>query len=137
MKVFLRWYYPHHFSDFSDLGRSQNLKEVSQNFTKYLRLMTSHCHPRQSCHRGKASEKIINYRVTSPSIRFCQICILAEERPGISVILCCFLFARQKSVHANLFLNKNFVYKDNTVRSLDHLNQLKVLCAYVDIDALI
>ena len=30
-----------------------------------------------------ASEKIINYKVTSPSYHCCQICILAGERPGI------------------------------------------------------
>ena len=40
-----------------------------------------------------ASKKIINYRVTFPSNHFCQIHIIAAERPGISV-LCCFLFLR-------------------------------------------
>ena len=34
-----------------------------------------------------ASENITNYRVTSPSNHFCQIPILAGERPGISGII--------------------------------------------------
>ena len=38
-----------------------------------------------------ASEKIRNYRVTSPDNHCCQISILAEERPGI--VICCFLNA--------------------------------------------
>ena len=39
-----------------------------------------------------ASEKIINFRVNSPSNHWCQIRNPAEESPGILVIICCFLF---------------------------------------------
>ena len=58
-----------------------------------------------------ANEKIINYRVTSPSNHFCQICVLAGERPGISVIISCFLFVRQEGVHVNVFLQKSLCIK--------------------------
>ena len=56
---------------------------------------------------------------------------------GISVIICCFLFARQEHFHINLFLPKIYVYKDASVRSLDILNRRNVLCVYVEITALI
>ena len=60
-------------------------------------------------HRGTlASEKIINYRVTSPSNHFCQIRILAGKRPEISVIII-FLFVRQE--HVQCFLHKNLCIK--------------------------
>ena len=48
-----------------------------------------------------AREKIINYNVISPSR--CQIRILVGERPGISVIICCYLFRRKKSFQVNIF----------------------------------
>ena len=44
-----------------------------------------------------------NYRVTSQSNHCCQISNLAGERPGILVMICCFLFLTQKSVRANIF----------------------------------
>ena len=51
-----------------------------------------------------ASKKIINYRVTSPSNHYCQIHILAGERPGISLIIYCFLFVRQEQRrHSKIF----------------------------------
>ena len=58
-----------------------------------------------------ASEKVVNYRVTSPSNHFCQIRIVAGERPGISVIICCFLLVNQEYVHVNVFLHKNLCIK--------------------------
>ena len=41
-----------------------------------------------------AREKIINYRVTSPSNYSCQIRIAVQERPGILVTIHFFLFVR-------------------------------------------
>ena len=41
-------------------------------------------------------EKIIDYRVTSPSNHCCQINIIVQERPGISVIMHLFLFLRRQ-----------------------------------------
>ena len=49
-----------------------------------------------------ASEKIINYKVTSPNNHCCQIRILAGERPEISAMICCFLSMRQEHVHDNI-----------------------------------
>ena len=54
-----------------------------------------------------ASEKIINYRATSPSNHYCEIRVLAGEMPGILIIICCYLFLRQERAHANIFLHKN------------------------------
>ena len=51
-----------------------------------------------------AIEKIIDYRVTSPSDHCCEIRILAREKPGILVIICG--FQRQNRVHINIFLHK-------------------------------
>ena len=48
-------------------------------------------------------EKIINYRVTSPSNHCCQIPIQAAEKSGISVIICC-LFLREERAHVIFFL---------------------------------
>ena len=90
-------------------GRIQNLKEVPQNFMKVLNVDDVTLSSQIMASQRKvniASEKIINYRVTSPSNNICQIRILAGERPGISVIICCFPFARQEQVHVNVSLHK-------------------------------
>ena len=76
-------------------GRSQNFKQVPQNFMKIFNVddvtLTSQI---MTSYRkiNIASEKIINYRFTYPSNHCCQIHILAGERPGITLIICCFLF---------------------------------------------
>ena len=62
---------------------------------------------------------------------------MSNSHPSILVIICCFLFVRQEHVHVNAFLHKKIVHKDATVRSLDYLNQRKVLYVYVDITVLI
>ena len=84
-----------------------------------------------------ASENITNYRVTSPSDHYCQILILAGERPRISFIICCFLFVRQEHVHFNVFLHNSFCIKTlHMLRSLVDLNRRKLLHVYVDISVL-
>ena len=76
---------------------------------KFLTLMTLHTDILDNnVHRGKLtsqSENIINYRITSTSNHYCQIRILARERPEI--FICCFLFVRQEHVHVNAFLHKH------------------------------
>ena len=81
-------------------GRSQNLKQVPQNFIKAFniddvkltsQLMTSYKKI------NMASEKIINCRVTSPRNHCCQINFDVLERPGISIIIHFFLFLRRHS----------------------------------------
>ena len=46
------------------------------------------------------SEKIVNYRVTSPSNHCCQISFIVRERPGISAMMHFFLFLR---CHSKIF----------------------------------
>ena len=87
-----------------DQGRSQNFKQVYPSFMKVFNIddVTLTSQIKKSYRKiNIANEKIINYRVTFPSIHCCQICILAGERPGISFIICCFLFLRQEHVHVN------------------------------------
>ena len=69
----------------------QNLKQTPENFLKTFNVeevaLTSHL---MKTYReiNIASEKIINYRVTSPSNHHCcQINIIVRERPGILVII--------------------------------------------------
>ena len=80
-------------------GHSQNLKQAPQNFLKAFnaydvtltsQLMTSYRKTKI------ASEKIISYRVTSPSNHCCQISIIVRERPGILV-----------TIHFPLFLSRH------------------------------
>ena len=68
-----------------------------------------------------ASEKILNYRVTSPNNHCCLLSnsILA----GISVIICCFLFLRKERVHVNIFSDKNNAYGDLKLGFLDYLKR--------------
>ena len=113
-------------------GWSHILKQVPQNFINVYKVDDVTLRK-----ISIASEKIINYRVTSSSNHYWQICILAGERIRISVVICCFLFVRQELVHANVFCTWRFVYKNITVRSLDYLNRRKVLCVYVDMTVLI
>ena len=53
------------------------------------------------------SEKVISYRVTSPSKHCCQISIIVSERPGIFVIIHCFLFLGR---HTKMFKSLKLVY---------------------------
>ena len=73
-----------------------------------------------------ASERILSYS-------YFKFTFLAGEK--MEFCLCCFLFLRQERVHVNLFLQK-IVY-NKIGRSLDYLNQFKVLYAYVDITVLV
>ena len=78
-------------------GHSQNFKKVPQNFIKALNVdsVTPTTQPMASYRKiNIESEKIINYRVISPSIDCCQISFIVRERPGISVIIDFFLFLR-------------------------------------------
>ena len=84
-----------------------------------------------------ASEKIINYKVTSPNNHCCQIRILAGERPETSAMICYFLSMRQEHVHVNVLFTLKFLYKDILLRFLDYLNQFKVLYVCVDVTVLI
>ena len=73
-------------------GRSQNLKQVPQNFMKTFNVggvtLTSQLMTSYSKKINMASEKIINYEVTSPSNhRCCQINIIVWERAGVSLII--------------------------------------------------
>ena len=90
---YLVWNYQ--FSD-TILGRSQNLKQVPQNFMKTFNVddvtLTSYL---MISYRkiNSASEKIINYKVTFPSNHHCfQINFVVRETPGISVVIHIFLF---------------------------------------------
>ena len=76
-------------------GWCQNLKQVPQNFMKTFnaddvtlafQLMASYKKI------NIASEKIINYRVTSASNNCCQISFIVPERLEISVIIHFFSF---------------------------------------------
>ena len=78
-------------------GRSQNLKQVSQIFTKAFNVDDGTLTFQLMTLNRKiniASEKIINYRVTSQSNNCCQISIIVWERLGISVMIHFFLFLR-------------------------------------------
>ena len=78
-------------------GGRQNLKQVPHNFIKvfYVDDVTLSSYIMTSKRKVNiASETIRNYRVSSSSNLLCQIYILAGERPGISVIIWYFLFAR-------------------------------------------
>ena len=81
-------------------GHSQNLKKVPQNFMKALNVDSVTLTTQAMTSYRKInieSEKIINYRVISPSIYCCQISFIVRERPGILVIIDFFLFLRWHS----------------------------------------
>ena len=103
MKIFPEYLYSRIFSlTLSLLGRSQNLKQVPQNFMKAFNVDDIILIYQLLASYKKiniASEEIINYRVTSQSHNCCQISIIVRERTGISVIFF-FLFLR---CHSKIF----------------------------------
>ena len=99
------WYQQHQSSqlEYPCQGRSQNLNQVPQNFMKALNLddVTLTSQIMTSYRKIKiTSEKIVNYRVTSPSNHCCQISFIVRERPGISAMMHFFLFLR---CHSKIF----------------------------------
>ena len=105
-------------------GVARIWKKYLKTSWTFLTLMASYCHPRQWRHRGKSTLQVkrLWITVTSPNNNFCQIRILAGDRPGISVIIWCFVL-RTRTRSCQCFFTLKFVYKDATVRSLDYLNQ--------------
>ena len=89
---------------FSDTiqGRSQNLKQVPQNFMRTFNVdNVTLAYQLMTLYRkfNIASEKIINNKMTSPSNHHCfQINIIVRERPGISVVTNFYL-----SFHGKIF----------------------------------
>ena len=59
-------------------------------------------------YRKIACEKMINYRVTSPSNLLSDY-FLPGERFRTLVIICCFVFLRHESVHVSFFQIKTYV----------------------------
>ena len=92
-------YLVHCFSQYE--GRSQNLKQVPQNFIKTFCVdnVTLTSQLMTLCRRiNIASEKITNYRVSSPRNHHCyQINIIIREKTGILGIINFFLFQRHHS----------------------------------------
>ena len=80
----------------------RNLKSrIVKNFKQVPQIMASYSKT------NIASEKIINYKVTSPSNHCCQISVIVGEKPEISIIIHSFLFLRQERNHINIFLHWN------------------------------
>ena len=94
------------------LEHSQSLKQVPKNFMKTFNVEdvtpTSH---RMTSYRkiNITGEKIINYRVTSPSSHS-QINIIVLKRPGISVIIH-FSFSLSVTVRYLNYLNRCIVMR--------------------------
>ena len=105
---------------------SQNLKQVPQNFMKFVHVddvtLTSQLTtPYRKI--NNAIENITNYRVTSPSNYCCQISIIVRERPGTSVMIHFFSFFKARTRSPLYFFTLKFVYADVAVRYLNYLNQ--------------